>query len=196
MLTDTRNEFENSGWILKKVEDYSVLKNFDCGNEEHEQDLNEFFQKDVLKHKEELLSETYALYEATVEKNSPVALISLCNDSIKKENIIEILGFKGTTKEYPFYPAVKIARFGIVKELHRSGIGSHIINMIKQLFLTDNRTGCRLITLDAYNAPKVTSFYKKNDFEFLRDNPKDKLRNQRVMFYDLKRLKTSSNVQT
>jgi hypothetical protein len=54
MLTDTRNEFENSGWILKKVEDYSVLKNFDCGNEEHEQDLNEFFQKDVLKHKEEL----------------------------------------------------------------------------------------------------------------------------------------------
>jgi len=195
MLTEQRNEFEDSGWILRKVSDYSVLEVFNCGDEEQEQDLNEFFQKDVLKHKQELLSETYALREATVgDDRPPVALISLCNDSVKKENIIEFLGFKGTKKEYPFYPAVKIARFGIVKGLQGSGIGSHAINIIKKLFITNNRTGCRLITLDAYNAPRVISFYKKNDFEFLYD--RDKTRKQRVMFYDLKRLITSSNVRT
>ena len=91
MLTKERNECENSGWILKKVADYSLLERFDCGND----DLNEFFRKDVLKQKEELLNETYALYEATVGNDFPVALISLCNDSVKKENIIELLGLKG-----------------------------------------------------------------------------------------------------
>jgi GNAT superfamily N-acetyltransferase len=187
MLTETRNEIKDSGWILKKVTDYLLLKKFSCGNTKDEEDLNEFFQKDVFKHKQELLSETYALREATVGVDCPpVALISLCNDSVAKDKIIGKLdGLKGTKKEYPFYPAVKIARFGVVKELQSKGIGSHAINMIKKLFVINNRTGCRLITLDAYNNERALKFYIKNDFYFLHD--KDKSRDQRVMFYDLKR---------
>lgn len=182
MLTKERNECENSGWILKKVADYSLLERFDCGND----DLNEFFRKDVLKQKEELLNETYALYEATVGNDFPVALISLCNDSVKKENIIELLGFKGSKKDYPFYPAVKIARFGVASGFQRKNIGSHIINMVKRMFLINNRTGCRLVTLDAYNKNDVLDFYKKNNFQFLYE--KDKSKSRRVMFFDLKRL--------
>ena len=194
MQTKERNEYIDSGWILKKVEDYSILENFNCGNSEEEEVLNEYFQKDVRKHRDELLSETYALYEATLDSNCPVALISLCNDAVRKEHIIELLGLSGTKKDYPFYPAVKIARFGVIKELQNSGIGSHVINMIKKLFLTNNRTGCRLITLDAYNSEKVTNFYRKNDFAFMQR--KDERRKQRVMFYDLKRLTISESYHT
>jgi hypothetical protein len=182
MLREERNIFEKGGWILRKVVDYPKLCDFDCGHD----DLNEFFQKDALSQKQELLNETFALYEVTEESDCPVALISLCNDAIRKESIIAFLGFKGTKKEYPFYPAVKLARFGVVKDLRGKCIGTHAINMIKELFLTNNRTGCRLVTVDAYNRDEVLNFYRKNDFEFFSD--KDKNKQQRSMFYDLKRL--------
>jgi hypothetical protein len=58
--------------------------------------------------------------------------------------------------------------------------------MIKKLFLTDNRTGCRLVTVDAYNDPEVLDFYLKNEFQFFSD--KDKSKRQRSLFFDLKRL--------
>ncbi|SLM30375.1 hypothetical protein MTBBW1_2200029 [Desulfamplus magnetovallimortis] len=55
-----------------------------------------------------------------------------------------------------------------------------------QLFLLDNRTGCRLITVDAYNDSKVLKFYQKNDFSLFSE--KDKNKKTRAMFFDLKRL--------
>ena len=57
--------------------------------------------------------------------------------------------------------------------------------MVKQLFITDNRTGCRFITVDANNKPRVIQFYKRNGFNLLTDQ--DQGRNQRAMFFDLKR---------
>jgi len=181
-----RNEFEDGGWILKKVGDYGRLRSFDCGNS----DLNDFFQNDCQIQKEELLSETYALFdEATGNDSFPVALIALCNDSVKKADVLRFLQFTDPKKKYPFYPAVKIARLGVRSEFKRQNLGSHMINMTKWLFLCDNRTGCRLLTVDAYNQPGVIGFYDSNDFQFLSDSRKDKRRRNRTMFYDLKRLK-------
>lgn len=118
-----------------------------------------------------------------------MALISLCNDAVRKEKIISWLDFSGTKKEYPFYPAVKVARLGVRKDLKGNDLGTHLMNMIKELFLTNNRTGCRLITVDSYNRPDVIKFYIKNDFQFFSE--KDRNREQRAMFYDLKRLNPS-----
>jgi len=182
MLTRSRNAIEDQGWALRKIEDNNNLESFDCENE----DLNEFFRKDVLIQKQELLNETYELIEATAENEIPVALISLCNDAVRKEKIINLLGFTGTKKEYPFYPAVKVARLGVRKDLKDKDLGTHLMNMVKTLFVTNNRTGCRLITVDAYNKSNVTNFYIKNDFQFFSD--KDKNKDQRAMFFDLKRL--------
>ena len=121
-----------------------------------------------------------------MEEFFPVALISLCNDSIKKQDVISFLRFRDTKKEYPFYPAVKIARLGVRNDLKRKSIGTHMINMVKLMFGTNNRTGCRLITVDAYNKSDVINFYKKNDFQFITE--RDKNKKQRTMFFDLKRL--------
>lgn len=147
MLSKERNEFELNGWILRQVEDFKKLCDFDCGKD----DLNEFFRIDCCLQKEELLNQTYAILESTVEDFLPVALISVCNDSIRKKKIIDWLGFRDTKKVYPSYPAVKIARFGVQKEFRRKNIGTHTMNMIKKMFVTNNRTGCRFLTVDAKN---------------------------------------------
>ena len=60
------------------------------------------------------------------------------------------------------------------------GIGTHIIDFIKLYFLEDNKTGCRFITVDAYNA--AVPFYEKNGFRFLQqreDSP------TQLMYFDL-----------
>jgi len=53
-------------------------------------------------------------------------------------------------------------------------------------FHYNNRTGCRFLTVDAYNRDNILKFYTKNDFQFFYD--KDKNRKTRAMFFDLKRL--------
>lgn len=79
MQTDTRNLFEYNGWRLTKVKDFGKLKSFDCGKD----DLNDFFRNDVFLQRQELLNETYEIIEATEGSDIPVALISLCNDSMQ-----------------------------------------------------------------------------------------------------------------
>jgi len=124
----------------------------------------------------------------------PVGLISLCNDAVdrKKSQTHDFFKQLPEKKRYPAYPAVKIARIGIHKDFQSHHIGSHMINMIKLMFVTDHHTGCRLITVAAYNAVKgrddrVLRFYMKNDFQFFWN--KDKNKDTRAMFFDLKREK-------
>lgn len=184
MFQNTRNSFSCNGWLLIKLDDYECLNLFDCNND----DLNEYFKIDAAIHKKELLSETYIFQEASVESYFPVALVSLCNDSIRKDKFKDINELKEfcIEKHYPSYPAVKITRLGVHKEFQRNNIGSFVLNMIKQFFLTDNRTGCRFLTVDAYNKDKILEFYIKNDFQFFYE--KDKNKKTRAMFFDLKRL--------
>jgi GNAT superfamily N-acetyltransferase len=184
MSQEARNSCESNGWLLIKICDQDDIGRFDC----RDSDLNEYFKKDALIHRSELLSKTYIFREATVENNFPVALIDLCNDSIRREkfkNTPELNGFC-EDKRSPSYPAVKITRLGVHSLFQGKNIGTFVINIIKKLFLRDNRTGCRFITVDAYNRDGIPEFYMKNDFQFFYD--KDKNRNTRAMFFDLKRL--------
>lgn len=187
-----RNKYGKDNFYLSKVEDYSSLKNFDCGRE----DLNEYFQKDVIDYHKDLLSQTYTITWATKEDEILVALIDFCNDAVRSDKA------KGGAKEFirssdgidniKNYPAVKITRFGVQKDFQGDNIGTHIMNMVKEFFLFENRTGCRLLTVDAYNTAnahhkrKPTSFYEKNGFQFFSN--KDESRETRSMFFDLKRL--------
>jgi len=57
------------------------------------------------------------------------------------------------------------------------------------MFLRDNRTGCRFMTVDAYNNPQVINFYQKNGFAFLSEA--DQKKETRSMYFDLKRLAAS-----
>jgi len=182
MSQKARNEIIDSGWLLKKVTDENILFQFDCGD----RDLNEYFKKDALLHKQALISQIY-YFKAAEELNFPVALIDLCNDSIRLKKFSQLPDLP-ENKRYPFLPAVKITRLGVGLPFQHLGVGSHLINMVKQLFITRNRTCCRFLTVDAYNNEdqKAITFYKRNGFQHFSD--KDKNKKTRAMFFDLMRI--------
>jgi GNAT superfamily N-acetyltransferase len=207
MLEEERNRIETEHFtlgILNGEKDFCCdeIACFDCDNN----DLNEFFQKDAFAHKQHLLAETYFFQprEATEEEIFfPVALISFLNDAIvieKEERKGEKKGFwdylrKNVPHEkrgYPSFPAVKIGRLGVQKEYQRLHFGTSLLNMTKDLFLTNNRTGCRFITVDAENNEATITFYKKNGFDFLWD--KDSSSTTRIMFFDLKRHESNGQI--
>jgi GNAT superfamily N-acetyltransferase len=180
-----RNRLFYEGFILEPLTTDLFPLDFDCSDP----DLNEFFQQDVLAHEAELYTRTYVLRYLDIEtgeKLLPVAaLISYCNDAVRLKDFRNHLDELPEEKRYPSIPAVKIARLGVQKMFQGDGIGSLLLNLTKVLFVTNNRTGCRLVTVDAYNHPKVLNFYRRENFDFIRD--KDATRPTRIMFYDLTR---------
>lgn len=148
----------------------------DCENE----DLNDFFLNDSKKYQKELLSKTYCWIDK--ENNKTVAMVSLSNDNIeltgsKKRRLFQ------REKHFRYYPAVKIGRLGVDQNYKKNGLGSQILSFLKIFFVIKNKTGCRFLTLDAYNETNVLEFYLKNGFLFLHD--KDKNDKTRIMYYDL-----------
>ena len=200
MLKSDRNKIEDGDFVLYNLNhhnDFECCQYFDCGDS----DLNEFFQCDAEPHKTELLATIYCLKIKEAidgEDSPPLAFISFSNDAIPTAKTKNFLGFKNyltnsipTQKHYPYLPAVKIGRIGVQKDYQRNHIGTYLINLTKRLFTTNNRTGCRFITVDAYKEPVVTKFYRKNDFQFLHDS--DKGKKTRIMFFDLKRFQAPEN---
>jgi len=81
------------------------------------------------------------------------------------------------------YPAVKVGRLGVAAKYQSSGLGGEILDLLKMAFVCDNKTGCRFITVDAYNNPRTMKFYQKNDFDFLITS--DEKEDTRQMYFDL-----------
>jgi GNAT superfamily N-acetyltransferase len=149
--------------------------NFDCGDS----DLTEFFHKDAIPHKKELIGVTYFFYDSSTK--SAISFFTVSNDAIQTKP------FKNELQEgkrYSSYPAVKIGRFGVAKEYHRQGIGQQTMDFIKRFFAVRNKTGCRFLIVDAYNKFDVLNFYKDSGFTFLTDG--DIHKQTRIMKYDLK----------
>ena len=196
MLKTTRNSLATEKFVLTRLDnqkDFCCTNLFDCGDE----DLNEFFQKDAYNHRLELLTQTFYLQDKATRNYLllPVAFISFLNDNIRipeNHKTGKLKDFWKHMKDsvpepklhYLSYPAVKIARLGVKKDFQGMNIGTYLLNMVKELFLTDNRTGCRFITVDAYNRAEVIKFYEKNGFMFLWE--KDKAKESRIMYFDLK----------
>lgn len=165
---------------FRRIELGSKIKPFDCGDS----DLNEFFQKDALDYLTQLLAVTYVFED----KKQTVAFFSVLNDRISGEDSEKNV-FRRIRKEIPHkkhfrsYPAVKVGRFGVDLHYHNQHIGTEVIDFIKAFFTIKNKTGCRFITVDAYNSPRTVNFYKKNGFEFLTSQ--DEKEDTRSMYFDL-----------
>jgi len=197
-LKCNRTHISDDLFLLDRVSDFSITSDFDCRDEDQDEDLNDFFRNDAIHYRDDLLAETYAFYSvASGEKIGPLAFTALANDVIElsKPQKKKIIHHK---KRYiQAYPAVKIARLGVHKTFQGHGIGTYILNMLKTFFTTDNRTGCRFLTVDAYNKNRIMKFYKKNEFDLLHEKDKDEP--TRIMFYDLKRFiaaKSTERIQT
>lgn len=178
VLSSNRNNILTTDYSFSQVTDFSEFVDFDCGNP----DLNDFILNDARQHKQERLAETYSFRLVDGERETlPVAFASLLNDSIKlKPSLVEQIP---EHLRYHDLPAVKIGRLGVRKEVRRNKIGTTLINVIKELLTTHNRTGCRFLTVDAYNNTDTIPFYRANGFDFYHN--KDANRKTRIMFFDL-----------
>jgi hypothetical protein len=182
----SHNVIEDEHWKLSRVlntEDFACLNSFSCGEDKND----EFIRDNALSHKEQLIAETYVLKSKEDNNDNSVAFISFCNDAIPLTHLQETSQEAITSrKRYPNMPAVKIARLGVSCALQRKNLGTYIINMAKVFFTTDNRTGCRFLTVDALNNPNVIKFYTQNDFQVLKKQKNNK--KTVIMYLDLKRL--------
>ena len=167
-----------SGASLVRLSVDHIFKYFDCGDH----DLNDFLLNDSKSYLEKLLAVTYIL-----ESDSEIiAFFSVLNDKITVADVDsgnqwKKLFRKTTGKNFRSYPAIKIGRLGVSNSYKGSGIGTILIDYIKGLFITNNRTGCRYITVDAYRAS--LRFYEKCGFEYL--TIKDQNSDTRLMYFDL-----------
>jgi GNAT superfamily N-acetyltransferase len=156
------------------------LKPFDC----NDADLNGFLLNDARPHIPELLSVTYLIED---EANT-ISFFSLLNDKITLKDVLDNKEWNKIRKVIPFrkkfksYPAMKIGRLGVSNDFKGHGYGKAILDYLKILFITKNRTGCRFITVDAY--AESLGFYEKNGFDYLTST--DLGKDTRLMFFDLK----------
>ena len=148
-------------------EKLAACKPFSCG----EGDLDEFFAKDCLVNQRKLLGKTY-LFCLKSQPDTIVTAFSLSNDSIRltnriadeyKEQFLDDTDLRDKTLKR--FPAVLIGRLGTSKDFAGRGYGSAIMDFIKVLFRTNNRTGCRFLIVDAMNRPETLHFYEKNGFK-------------------------------
>ena len=177
----SEEEFLNR-YDIQKLEDDVCINSFDCGDE----DLNDFITSEVVFYEKQLIAMPYVI----IEKNNPESLLAyftLSNDKIAVTDFASNSQFNKFKKKnfnrekyLRSYPSVKIGRLGISKQLQGLGIGTHIIDFIKLYFLEDNKTGCRFITVDAYNA--AVPFYEKNGFRFLQQREYSPTQ---LMYFDL-----------
>ena len=171
--------------LLRLKTDYAV-KDFDCGDA----DLNDFILNRAAAFQKNLLSVSYAY--ANPETGRILAYCSLANDKVAITDFKDKTEFNRFRKSQGFpnekrlksYPAVKLCRLGVDACAKGLMIGTTILNFIKSMFVVENKTGCRFLTVDAYL--DAVPFYEKNGFRFM--NSEDNDPHTRLMYYDLKNI--------
>jgi len=150
---------------------------FDCGDI----DLNEFLRDDAFPHQKELLAVTCLIrYGSDI-----AAYFSVLNDKISSEEFpskskLRVLPF--SKRRYKSYPAVKLGRLAVASHFQGQDLGTQLLDYIKMWFIDRNKTGCRFITVDAYE--QAVSFYERNGFIPLSEQPEDN--HTKLMYFDLK----------
>jgi GNAT superfamily N-acetyltransferase len=164
---------------LARLDESTVIQPFEC----EDQDLNDFLMNDAKNYLKSLLAVTY-LYQTEREI---VAYFSLSNDNLSRNDEEKALWNKinriiPNDKRRRTYPAIKIGRLAVSKKYAGMGLGSLILLTVREMYIKEQRSGCRFITVDAYR--NALSFYEKNDFKFLTNQDQDDI--TRAMYFDLK----------
>jgi GNAT superfamily N-acetyltransferase len=188
-LSESNRYVTSSDGILDALTGVSLVKcdrlpctEFDCGHGA----LNAWFNSEVHLAESELMTQTYKLMPLPDDLEAPpIALVSICNDAVPIGDVREHFPELPEGQPFASWPAVRIARLAVAKEFQRGGVGTQTINLVKHFFVLNNRTGCRLLTLEC--SREVMPFYWRNEFEVLhhRDNGSG----MRNMWFDLLRMR-------
>jgi GNAT superfamily N-acetyltransferase len=171
-----------------------VISDFDCGNE----DLNEFFNHDALQYRLQMLSET--CFFRHKNNGKIVCAFSFSASAIKTADLPgsrrkKVKEYVPREKSLKSYPGILIGRLGVATEFNGQGLGSQLLDFIKDYCLIQFPGFVRYLLVDAYNEPAVIKFYQKNDFTTVfsteeqekityRQLPSENLQT-RYMFFDM-----------
>jgi len=172
------------------------LSKFSCGDK----DLDDFFLHDAVKYERQLLGKSF-YFRLKNDFSVVICAFTLSNSSIDARNLPNNRKKKLTEnipheKSLSSYPATLIGRLGVDKNFGGKGVGTELIDFIKQMMLLPTAmTACRYLTVDAYNKEAVLNFYEANGFKTLFSSdkqekeyiglPSEKELNTRLMYYDL-----------
>ena len=145
-----------SSYIIRKLGTDETVKSFDCGDA----DLNDFILNSSNDYRKSLLAVTYVFESIDdVHHDRVAAYFCLANDRVSLTdfpNNTEFNRFRRrrfvNEKRLKSYPAAKICRLAVSREFKGMRIGEFLSDFIRSYFLTDNKTGCRFLTVDAYAA--------------------------------------------
>lgn len=174
----------NTNTHIIRLHDSYTFKPFDCG----EDDLNDYLLNNAKQYNKRLMAVTYIIEN----DDDLVAFFSLSNDKIAitdsdKATWRKIKSLFPHSKHRSDYPAVKIGRLGVSQKFQGNKIGTNILDFVRTMFLTDNRTGCAFVTVDALK--NAVPFYLKNGFKFLCSNSSLKINTNTIpLYYDLSQL--------
>ena len=164
---------------IEKLDDKHDLNNF----KSYEKELVNFLIEDALNNQKQKLSVTFLWF---YEKNL-VGYLTLLNDKINLEGNLKEF-FREKDIHYKSLPALKVGRLCVHDDSLRKGVGRLIVLFaVKQANeISENKSGCRFITLDAKRNEKreldSIHFYKKLGFKML----KERIKGTTPMYLDLK----------
>ena len=179
-----QNRIDKSRLDFVRLRPAKAVKHFDCGD----RDLNDFILNRASAFQKYLIAVTYAC--VSIDDASKVyAYCSLANDKVAITDFKDKAEFNRFRKKRGFpnekrlksYPAVKLCRLGVDMTAKGQRIGTTILNYIKSMFVIENKTGCRFLTVDAYL--NAVPFYEKNGFRFMTQEDDDP--HTRLMYFDL-----------
>lgn len=172
--------------ILRRLGEEDVIAKFDCGDE----DLNDFIIGDALLYFKVRLATTYVLEDKST--NDTIGYFSLAHDRISLTDFPSNSAYNRFRKQFfaqgkmfKSYPAIKICRLATDQKFRGEGIGTMMVNMIIASYQSDNKAGCRFVTVDAY-ADALPFYYKQG---FLPLSKEDEGSTTRLLYFDLENLK-------
>ena len=179
-----QTSIDSTHFRIIRLNSSKAVKQFDCGDA----DLNDFILNRASAFQKHLIAVTYACVNAD-DASKVYAYCSLANDKIATSDFKDMTEFNRFRKKQGFpnekrlksYPAVKLCRLGVDTTVKGQQIGTTVLDYIKWMFVIENKTGCRFLTVDAYL--DAIPFYEKNGFRFM--NIEDNDPHTRLMYYDL-----------
>ena len=172
--------------VLRRLGEEDFVSKFDCGDE----DLNDFIFGDAMLYFKVRLATTYILEDKST--NDTISYFSLAHDRISLTDFPSNSAYNRFRKQFfaqgkmfKSYPALKICRLATDKKYRGEGIGKMMVNMIIASYQSDNKAGCRFITVDAY-ADALPFYYKMG---FLPLSSEDENSPTRLLYFDLENIK-------
>ena len=142
---------------------------FSCGQDD---DMDEFFRVDALEYARFRMGKSYC-FRLINDPKQIICCFTLSSDSIRIYDLPNsrknrMWGITNREKMLSRYPGVLIGRLAVDEKFARQGIGSQVLNFIRQWIMEDDaKMANRLAIVDAVNKEDVLRFYEKNGFTSL-----------------------------